>query len=237
METVISCCKNCSHALTGNYCSQCGEKRHKPEDKKIGHLLHETFHFLTHFEGSFFLTFRTAFGKPGKLSADYCDGIQKKYFKPVSFFLFSVILYLLFSSFQGLNMKFAVYVNEEYGLRFYTLEPARQKLKALGITTNELAARYDAKSPKVAKVLLFLLIPLSALVLYGLSFRKRRYYYDHFVLATEAMAIYVLGMFVLLYLLYVVVSQLYPRGETGLRIVPGYGLPFELASYYGYGLQ
>lgn len=212
--TTDTTCKSCNEVLLGTYCHRCGEKTFSPHDKSLSHLVHEVFHFLTHFEGTFLRTLKTVFIHPGQLSADYCSGVRKKYFKPVSFFLFSVIVYLLFSSFQGLNMQFSTYLSKDYGQRFYSLQPALDKMESEGITETELAARYDAKSSKVAKVMLLILIPLSALVLYGLNFRKRKYFFDHYMLSTEALSFYVLTQFILLFLIMIAVVTVYPAGEN-----------------------
>src|SRR5688500_3391743 len=101
----VNNCKNCNHSFTGKYCNVCGEKVYSGHDKEIKHVFEEAFHFLTHFEGKFLTTIKTIFTNPGMLSLDYCNGIRKKYFKPISLFLMIVILYLLFPLFEGLNMR------------------------------------------------------------------------------------------------------------------------------------
>ena len=73
-------CKNCQHEFTGKFCNQCGEKVYSEHDKSLKHVFEEGFHFLTHFEGTFFNTLRTIVLRPGKLSLDFCYGIRKRYF-------------------------------------------------------------------------------------------------------------------------------------------------------------
>jgi hypothetical protein len=190
-------CTNCEQPLAGMFCAACGQKRFEEKDKKLSHFLHDSVHFLTHFEGNFLLTLKTTFTRPAQFAIDYCAGKQKRYFKPISFFLFTVIIYLLFSNYQGLNMQFRTYVEPQNNMRYFSVPPARQKLKATGMTAEQLAEKFDARSPKFAKVLLLLLIPLSALALFILYYKQRPYFYDHFILATEMTAMYVLVFFVL----------------------------------------
>lgn len=104
MQTVQHICKNCGHVFTGNYCNQCGEKVYTEHDKSLVHLLEEGFHFVTHFEGTLLTTIKTIFTKPGQLTLDYCNGVRKKYFRPLSFFLLLVVFYLVFPLLSGLNM-------------------------------------------------------------------------------------------------------------------------------------
>lgn len=83
MADQVRTCKSCGHDFEGHYCNRCGEKLFHEKDKHIGHLFEEQFHFITHFEGSFFNTIKTVLARPGQLTLDYCNGIRKKYFKPV----------------------------------------------------------------------------------------------------------------------------------------------------------
>src|SRR5687768_6645997 len=112
MQPATISCKNCGNHFSGKFCNNCGEKVITGHDKSVLHLVDEGFHFLTHFEGKFFTTLRTMFSKPGLLSLDYCNGIRKRYYKPVSFFLLLVILYLLFPMFQGLNMTLSSHMTQ-----------------------------------------------------------------------------------------------------------------------------
>jgi hypothetical protein len=66
-------CQICGHTFSFKYCNACGEKGYKPEDKHLGQLLHESFHFLTHFEGSFFRTIGAVFTRLGNLSVKYTE--------------------------------------------------------------------------------------------------------------------------------------------------------------------
>jgi hypothetical protein len=111
MDPATVTCKNCGKEFNGNYCNNCGEKVYTDHDKSIPHFLEEALHFITHFDGTFITTLKTIFTRPGKLSFDYCSGLRKKYFKPLSFFMLLVILYLLFPVFSGLNMPFRNYLN------------------------------------------------------------------------------------------------------------------------------
>lgn len=203
-------CKNCGQALTGKYCSNCGEKVYHETDKRFIHLIDEGVHFTTHLDGSFFTTLKTFLTRPGKYSADFCNGIRKKYFKPVSFFLLLVILYLLFPLFQGLNMKFSTYVSPHYSYAWYGKPVAKKKMQTHHLTEKELAEKYDKKSPVFAKFSLLLLIPLSALALALLFYTSRRYFYDHFILSTEITSFYIFSQFLFLPLVALAVTAMKP---------------------------
>jgi hypothetical protein len=203
-------CKNCGNHFQGKYCNQCGEKVYSPKDKSMVHVIEEVFHFITHFDGSFFTTLKTFLSKPGKMSAEFTCGLRKKYFKPVSFFLLIVITYLLFPRFPGLNMRFQTYVSEEYNFRWFSVPVAREKMRTAHLTETELNERYDHTSPAISKVSLFLLIPLCAWVLAVIYFSSRKYFFDHFILAAEIMSFYIFFQFLLIPLLALIVEKTIP---------------------------
>lgn len=189
-------CKNCGNHFTGKFCNNCGEKVYNEKDKKVSHLFEEAFHFITHFEGTFFTSLKTIIRTPGKLSMDFCNGIRKKYFKPLSFFLMLVIIYLLFPLFEGLNMNLYYYTtNDLYGS--YALQKTQAVMQAKGMTWDQLTAVFHNKGEKVSKFLLFTIIPSMALFSWLLGFKKRKYYYDHFIFATEAASFYLLWGFII----------------------------------------
>ncbi len=194
----INNCKNCNNNFQGKFCNQCGEKIYSENDKKLSHIFEELFHFITHFEGTFFVTLKAFIKTPGKFSLDYTNGLRKKYFKPISFFLILVILYLLFPKFQGLNMKLGVLAHENYGFSSYTLGTIKQKLSSKQIDFTALQKLYDTKSPAISKITLFTFIPLSALIFYMLFWYKKKVFFDHFILATEVSSFFIFLNFLLL---------------------------------------
>lgn len=195
-------CINCGSTITDRFCSHCGEKVFSEHDKTIGHFLHEAFHFLTHLDGKFLTSLKAVFLKPGLLSLEYCQGIRKKYFKPVSLFLVGVIIYLLFPLLQGLNMSHAENVNTFSTLHVGIVKDMSvRKADKLGITLQELGERYDAKSPKVSKIMLLLLLPFSGLLLWLLFFRKRTYLFDHLIMGTEMNTVFLYMVFLVIPLL------------------------------------
>lgn len=178
-------CKNCGNHFSGKYCNLCGEKVYKETDRKISHLFEEVFHFITHFEGTLFTTLRTIFKTPGKLSTDYCNGIRKKYFKPLSLFLLLVVIYLLFPLVPGLNMPLKNHLDQKSYREFATKKVQTYLQQHPASTYAMLEEKFAAKSEKLSKLLLLLIVPCSALILWALTFFKRKYFFDQMVLSAE----------------------------------------------------
>jgi len=202
-------CKNCGNSFTGKFCNNCGEKVYAEKDRSVVHLLSEGFHFITHLEGSFFNTIIILFKRPGKLSYDYCNGIRKKYFKPLSLFLLLVILYLLFPLFDGLNSK----PGEHFR---HSLYGGYAKRKAIEIilerqwTEAELGKAFVQVSEKISKFLLFIIIPVMALFSWMISFKKRKYFYDNFIFSIEANSFFILWAFLIFPVLFRIFYYFFP---------------------------
>lgn len=207
MDTTRTTCKNCQAVLYGKYCSRCGEKVYTEHDKSILHLLEEGFHFVTHFEGTFFTTLKYLFTKPGKLSEDYCEGIRKPLFKPLSLFFLLVVIYLIFPVFEGLNMQLKFHLaHNVYGpFATHKLEALLQKT---GWSSEQAAEHFHEKSVKVSKFLLLILLPLTALFYWPLTYKKRPLFFDQMVFATEINSMYLIWGFMLLPLLLLFVEWL-----------------------------
>lgn len=206
-----SVCKNCGNYFTGKFCNQCGEKIYNEKDKLIKHLFNDAVHFISHFDGTFLTSLKTAVTRPGRISLDYCSGIRKKYFKPVPFFLLLVVFYLLFPRFQGLNMKAGTYASPQYNFTWLTVPVFKAKIKNDQVGYTEIAKRYDEKSPKVSKISLLLFIPLTASVIALLFINRQKPFYDHFILSAELISFYIFLDFLVLPFLSFLVEKIAPQ--------------------------
>lgn len=204
-ETIT--CKHCSNQFTGKYCNACGEKVYSNDDKSILHFFTEALHFITHLEGTLFTTLKAMFKSPGLITTDYCNGIRKKYFKPLSFFLLLVFLYFLFPVFEGLNMKLEFYANQGY-YGSYAAKKIAAVLSHTGMSMQDLSDKFQAKGEKISKFLLVILVPVTALFFYAIGFMKRRFYFDNMVFAAEVNSFFLLWGFLCLPLLTTVINSI-----------------------------
>ena len=183
-ETII--CKNCGNKFSGKFCNECGEKVYTDHDKTLTHLFEEGFHFFTHLDGKFLRTIRFVFFKPGFVSKEISIGVRKKYFKPFSLFLLGVVIYLLFPILRGMN----VHVSDHLG-QYRTMgiiwpqKWALAKIAAEQLTEKQFVELFEAKSEKISKLLLLIIVPLTGVYLKLLFNRRKKYYFDHFNLSGE----------------------------------------------------
>lgn len=198
MEPLVIQCKNCGHEFSGKYCNECGEKVYGRKEKTVKYIFEEALHFITHFEGNFFTSLKTIFKAPGKLSRDYCDGIRKRYYKPVSMFFFVIVIYLLFPGIfpQGLNMKMEYHAGQ-YPYQAYATRMIEAKMQQRHLTQEQLSDKFHEVSHNVSKFMLFVLLPLSAAILL-LLFPRKGVFYDHFMLGTEINVFFLVFSFLIM---------------------------------------
>lgn len=139
--------------------------------------------------------------KPGFVSKEIAEGRRKRYYRPVSLFIIGVILYLLFPFFEGLNVPMKYHYNDGSINQWLV----HQKMEKRELTLDQLAIKFDQKSPKFAKVLLLIIIPLSALVFQLLFWRKDRYFFDHITLAAEVNAFYLYFTFFIVPIVFIII--------------------------------
>jgi len=84
-------CRSCGGPVTGRYCPACGENM---ETKRltVKGLLHEAFHFFTHFDKGFPYTLKKLIIAPGTMQKEYVNGFRSKYQKPFSMFFICATL-------------------------------------------------------------------------------------------------------------------------------------------------
>lgn len=94
-------CLNCGTALTGDYCSACGQKAHV--HRSLAAFFHDLLHGVFHFEGKIWNTLPMLAWRPGELTRGYIDGKRTRYISPIALFLFCVFLMFAVASATGLT--------------------------------------------------------------------------------------------------------------------------------------
>ena len=92
-------CLNCGTALSGPYCSSCGQKS-IPKRQTLGELITNFIGSFYSFESKFFQTLRYLLFRPGFLPLEYTQGKRERYYHPARAYVFiSFIFFLIFFSF------------------------------------------------------------------------------------------------------------------------------------------
>jgi len=89
-------CTNCGTALSGPYCSQCGQRHHDHPVHSLRHFIQEATEDLTHADSRLWKTMRALLLRPGLLTEEFLAGRRARYLPPVRLYLVvSVVFFLL----------------------------------------------------------------------------------------------------------------------------------------------
>jgi hypothetical protein len=92
-------CASCDAALTGPYCSRCGERVIDAEALTLRHfLVHTVANELLNLDAALWRTLRLLFVRPGRLSLEFAAGRRRPYINPFRLLLIAIVGYALMSS-------------------------------------------------------------------------------------------------------------------------------------------
>ncbi len=172
-------CSNCRQAITGNFCSNCGQKKYKRIDKK--YIWDEVQYTLLHTNKGFLYSVKNILKNPGKTAREFIDGNRVNHYKPILLaFVLSTISAFISYKIIGFNtiMK-----------DIYT-----QK----GMYSDLMNDMLSFSSSYNSFIMLFC-IPFFALMT-KIAFRKWGHnYYEHLVMNAYVLAFYTLVNIILLY--------------------------------------
>jgi hypothetical protein len=227
-------CMNCGSAMTGPYCSQCGEKKLSPQDHSLPHLAEEVLGVFTHLDSRFVRTLRVLLTKPGELSNAYFRGGRSRYTKPLTLFVIINVLFFIVQPHTNLfHDKYPEYLkNPRYA------QAVRSHLDKTG-NPNGYAARFDANLQNQKKSLLIVSVPLLAVVMSLLLIGSGRMYVEHLVFSVQVYAFVLLYLLVLIFVVFLPLTVLLRQtgAVSALRVISGelvLGLAL-IAGVTGYG--
>ncbi len=149
-------------------------------------------------EGGLRTTLATLLGRPGKLSCEYCDGADQPHSRITPLRLYLGINLLFFFLIPLLN-------TEQFRMFSFNLDSLRagnswyqslveEQIEQCGLGETVYRERFDANLEYSKSAYFFLVVPLSALVLYATHSRRRRYFVEHLVFALHFFAFFLLAL-------------------------------------------
>jgi len=204
-------CPSCGTDTIGHFCGKCGEKEVNQSDYSLRHYLKEFAAALTLLDSKVLRSAWMLMKKPGYLSSEYFRGRRVRYMKPLQLFVFlNVIYYFSLSFFVATTfttpLATQLHMNDYYPAHAKRL--VSEKLQKDQISYEALEAKYNEKTSILSKTLIFLLIPIFAVLFYALFFKKRKYFAEHVVAATHFWSFNLILLGVILPIVTVVLTRL-----------------------------
>jgi hypothetical protein len=234
-------CKNCNYDFRIDlphmkYCPNCGQENHSPR-LPFFHYLYELMESIFHLDNKTWLTIKTLFAHPGKITKDFIEDKRNRYSPPVrmfiwctAFYMFSVWLFVDTTKFftepasvskKSLSQRFddmpdssstRIYLVTNKMWPSLPVTPVNRLRVLKNIPNNEIkswlqvqkypadyfhiqlvkAYRAQINSPLTLSaftkknttgdnILFVLLLPLNALILFPVLYRKKLLYYDSMI--------------------------------------------------------
>ncbi|HEX8212147.1 MAG TPA: DUF3667 domain-containing protein [Longimicrobium sp.] len=168
----------------------------EPTDYSLRRYLVEFFEVVTNADSRFVRSFRALLVRPGELTAAYFSPRRDEYLRPQQILLFCSVFFFFTQpliGFNGLNSPLAIHLSQTpYSPLvepWVTAEVARR-----GMGLEAYRAIFDAAVDAHARSLAFLLVPIFALLVTMVFWRPRRFFVEHLVFATHAIAFMLLLM-------------------------------------------
>ncbi len=207
MDTELRYCRNCGSELSGPYCSQCGQKD-KDVHIPVKELASELVEIIPAFDERLFKTIRPLFMRPGFLTLEYLSGKRKQFLSPFKLYFFISFVFFLAGSLSDTKSNFININTKKTGdlspsvikdtlrlngtkkndiVNISLQDPSdttdifgrsiSNALNRMRSNPSLLVEKFKEYRPKI----IFLLLPVFALLLKLLYVRKRHLYIKHLV--------------------------------------------------------
>ena len=210
-------CVTCGAAAGTPYCASCGERRAADRPRSLAALVEEIWDAFSPVDGRIGRTLWSLVRRPGELTVAYMRGVRAPYMPPLRLFLIVNVLFFLHASlslstrvpvpgigrvrltFGGnrmLDTPLAVHLggvaHKRVARRFLRERvPPRAGEDSAAYAariTRDYAPAFDRNSTTQAKSLVIALVPLFAVLVAALEWRRRRFALQDVVFATHTMA-------------------------------------------------
>jgi hypothetical protein len=183
-------CVSCHAPLTGRWCAQCGEKRIEPQDLSLKGIWHDVISDVFQYDGRIWRTVRDLVTAPGALTLAWRNGQRGQYVKPFSFFVAVNVLFFLLLPDGFWRWDYGEF-HEDGGDNFFTrqLDAAQA---ARGESREVFKTRFNMLASGARQSLLLLGVPIMAITVGMLQWRKRAGAAVHLIFSVHAWAWYLL---------------------------------------------
>lgn len=214
---------------------------HQPDYSLRGYVL-EAMHVLTDIDSRLVSSFRSLVTRPGALAVAYFSAARERYLRPLRIFLYCNVIYFLAQPFTNYNTLTSPLQVHLYALPYsrWVRPMVIRRVQHRHVRLVDYAVPFDATVQAHARTLAIALVPILALVLAVVLFRRRRYFVEHMVFATHSIALFILLM-PLLQLVLTVLWRVLPAAGMGAYsvnlLLEAGSIVLPCGAYFYFGLR
>lgn len=175
----MSNCLNCGEEITGNFCSNCGQKKFKRIDRK--YIIDELQYSFIHTNKGFFYSVKNIIRNPGKTAKDFINGNRVNHYKPI-------LLAFLLSTFSAFISYKVIGLNE-----------IMDNYYAGKVQGSTFMKEYQTFTSSYNAIIMLLMVPIYSFFT-KLAFRKwGNNYYEHIVMNAYILSFYTIFLIIIVY--------------------------------------
>jgi hypothetical protein len=230
-------CLNCNTLLQGNFCHACGQKVIEQKERTLKYFIFQFFGAAFFLENSFIKNLWKLISSPGLMAKDFVGGRRKRWMAPFSLFLLINLIYFFVNPLTDFNLPLRDHLywhDATYGKMAARM--VEERIQQRGITMEEYERTFNVKTVNLSKSLMVLNVPVMALLLSLMFFRKRNFFADHFIYALYLFSFFLLGACLWIGLLNIYLRTGLPAYQffmpLGLLLITMYYLFFSIRRFY-----
>lgn len=186
-------CFNCDSSIKGVFCHNCGQRIRDNSDRSLSRLLGEVFNNVFFFDNRFFISIGYLIRFPGRMTVEFLEGKRKKFISPVTLFLFVNLVYFLVNPLSDYSISLYDQIYAQPYSGNWIKELVISKIQNEGLNEQAYIAAYQNTSDNISKSIMILNVPLIALFVYLMSFKRRRFYFDSLIFAFHFFTLFLIS--------------------------------------------
>ncbi len=187
-------CLNCGTAVHDNYCQHCSQRVRDNTDRSLTQLLGEFLGNVFFIDNRFMISVWYLFRYPGRMTVEFLEGKRKKFISPVTLFLFVNLIYFFLTTLTDYSIVLSDQLEDQVYSGEWVVDMVRSKMISKDLDFQSYSAVYQKTSDTISKSVMIINVPLIALFVYLMAFKKRRYYYDSLLFAFHFFALFLMIM-------------------------------------------
>ena len=189
-------CLNCGARVKGNFCHECGQRVRDNGDRSIRRLVGEVLGNLFFLDNRFVLSMLYLVRYPNRMTVEFLGGQRKKFISPVTLFLFLNLIYFFVNPLSDYSLSLYDQANSQ-PYSAWIKGMVESKLKDEGLEVETYSVKYQNTSDDISKSIMIINVPMIAVFVYLMAFKRRRFYFDSLIFAFHFFSLFMASWIVL----------------------------------------